>query len=368
MYFDERPKSSRKDLYDMREELEQVLSALDRKDPLVVILGLRRIGKTSLLQTAMSEVEHGIIFDLRTLGTHAYSTKKDLVEIFERSINDFLSAKKTVRMKIIDALKHVTGVQVEGVGVTFSWGGKEPLDIVGLFKKLDRWALSNKTNIAVAFDEAQELRKVAGIAMDKILAHVYDYCKATSIILTGSAVGLLYDFLGEGDPESALYGRSRTEIRLKRLEPEEAEDFLRKGFKQAKKRVDDALNQEAVQKLDGITGWLTTFGATCLKKGVSASVIRRVMDEGSKLARREFENFLKGREVARKRYERILNHLAKGQSTWSGIKTFLEVKEGKRLNDRKVTELIDALLKAGFIETANGQYTISDPLLAYSFQ
>jgi len=368
LYFDERPKSSRKDLYDMREELEQLVAALNRNDPLIVIVGLRRIGKTSLLQTAMSEVKHGIIFDLRTLGTRAYSTKKDLVEIFESSINDFLSTKKTVRMKIIDALKHVTGVQVEGMGLTFSWGGKEPLDIAGLFKKLDRWALSSKTNIAIAFDEAQELRKVAGIGMDKILAHVYDYCKATSIILTGSAVGLLYDFLGEGDPEAALYGRSKTEIRLKRLEPQEAEDFLRKGFKQARKRVEEELIQDAVRKLDGITGWLTTFGATCLKRGVSASVIRGVMEEGSKLARNEFENFLKGREVAKKRYEGIMSHLSKGPSTWSGIKSYLEVREGKRLNDRKVTELIDALLKAGFVESTDGQYTISDPLLAYSFE
>lgn len=368
MYFDERPKSSRKDLYNMREELEQFDSALRRKDPLVIIHGLRRVGKTSLLQTAMSDVEHGIIFDLRTLGTTAYSSKKDLVEILERGINDFLSSRKMVRTKIIDALKHVNGVEVAGAGVTFSWGGKEALDIAGLFKKLDRWAVSNKTGVTIAFDEAQELRKVAGIRMDKILAHVYDYCKATSIVLTGSAVGLLYDFLGEEDPEAPLYGRSKTKITLKRLEPEEAEDFLHRGFKQAKKKIKDELIRDAVENLDGIIGWLTMFGATCLKKGVSARSVNGVMEEGSKLARREFENFLKGREVARKRYEGTISHLAKGSSTWSGIKSYLEAREGKAINDRKVTELIHALVKAGFIESLNDEYTISDPLLAYSFK
>jgi AAA+ ATPase superfamily predicted ATPase len=368
LYFDERPKSSRKDLYDMREELEQLLTALNRKDPLIVIVGLRRIGKTSLLQTALSEVENNIVFDLRTLGTGAYSTKKDLVEILERSINDFLARRKTVRTKIIDALRHVSGVEVEGMSITFSWGGKESLDMAGLFKKLDHWALSNNTTIAVAFDEAQELRKVAGLAMDKFLAHIYDYCKATSIILTGSAVGLLYNFLGEEDPEAALYGRSRTEIRLKRLAPEEAEVFLRKGFKQAKKRVNDALIQDAVRRLDGIVGWLTMFGAACLKRSASAGVINSVMLEGSKLARREFENFLQGREVARKRYENIIGHLAKGASTWSSIKAYLELQEEKRLNDRKVTELIDALLKAGFIERIDELYAVSDPMLAHSFE
>jgi hypothetical protein len=368
LYFDERPKSSRKDLYNIKEELEQLDAALRRKDPLIIIYGLRRVGKTSLLQTAMNDVEHGIIFDLRTIGTKAYATKKDLVEILERGVNDFLSAKKTTRTKIIDALKHVNGVQVEGVGVTFSWGGKEPLDIAGLFKKLDRWALSNKKSVIIAFDEAQELRKVAGIRMDKIIAHVYDYCKATTIILTGSAIGLLYDFIGEEDAEAPLYGRSKTEIKLRRLEAEQAEDFLRKGFKQAKKRISDELISDVVEKLDGIIGWLTVFGAASLKKGVSARSVDGVMEEGSKLARREFENFLKGREVARKRYESIMSYLAKSPSSWSGIKSHLEVREGKAMNDRKVTELINALVKAGFIESTDDKYAISDPLLAYSFK
>lgn len=368
MYFDERPKSSRKDLYNMGEELQQLDAALHRRNPLIIIYGLRRVGKTSLLQTAISDVEHGIIFDLRTLGTSAYATKKDLIEILERGINDFLSAKKTVRTKIIDALKYVSGVEVGEVGVTFSWGGKEPLDIAGLFKKLDRWALSNKTNVTIAFDEAQELRKVAGIRMDRILAHVYDYCKTTSIVLTGSAIGLLYDFIGAEDPEAPLYGRSKTEIRLKRLEPEEAEDFLHRGFKQAKKKIEADLIHDVVGKLDGIIGWLTMFGARCLKKGVSAHLVKEIMEEGSRLARREFENFLKGREVARKRYEGIMNHLAKNPSTWSGIKGYLEAREGKAMNDRKVTELIVALVKAGFVESIDNVYTISDPLLAYSFK
>lgn len=369
MYFDERPKSTKKDLYNMREELDELLAAINRKDPLVVIAGVRRVGKTSLLQTAISEIRApSIIFDLRTLGNRAYCTKKDLVEILEHGINAFLLEKRSKRMKLVEAVKHVSGVQVGEIGVSFNWGGKQPLDIPALFEKLDRWALSNKTHVVMAFDEAQELRKITGFKMDKILAHVYDYCKRTTIILTGSAIGLLYEFIGDEDAEAALYGRSKTEIRIKKLNSEEAEDFLQKGFKQAKKKVGNELIQEAVQKLDGVTGWLTMFGASSLKKGLTARTIRNVMEEGSKLARSEFENFLKGREVARKRYEGIMSHLAKGASTWSGIKTHLEVMEGMKINDRKMAELIDALVKAGFVEKADGQYIVSDPILGYSFE
>lgn len=368
MYFDERPKSLRKDLYNMEEELMQLRAALRRGDPLIIIYGLRRVGKTSLLQTAARGVEHKIIFDLRTLGTGAYATKKDLIQILQRSINDFLSERKTVRSRIINALKHVQGVQAGKVGVTFGWGGNESLDIVDLFGKLDRWALSNKTSITIAFDEAQELRKVAGVRIDKILAHIYDYCRNTSIVVTGSAMGLLHDFVGGEDPESPLYGRSKTEIRLKPLDPEGAEDFLLRGFKQANKKPGDDLIHRAVEKLDGIIGWLTMFGARCLKKGASIASLDEVMEEGSKLARSEFKNFLKGREVARKRYEGIMNHLAKSPSTWSGIKGYLEAREGRSMNDRKVTELISALARTGLVERVDARYTISDPLLANSFK
>lgn len=368
MYFDERPKSLRRDLYDREEELRQLDAALQRRDPLILIYGLRRAGKTSLLQTAMRDLDHGIILDLRSLGTGAYATRKDLILALQKGINDFLSKRKTIRTKIIDTLKHVQGVQVGEMTVTFGWGGNESLDIGDLFGKLDRWALSNKSTITVAFDEAQELRKVAGMRMDKILAHIYDYCKNTSIVVTGSAMGLLYHFVGEEDPGAPLYGREKTEITLMQLESEQARDFLLKGFKQANKKIRDELIYDAVEKLDGIIGWLTMFGARCLKKGASMASLNEVVEQGSKLARMEFENFLQGREVARKRYEGIMRHLAKRPSTWSGIKGYLESREGRAMNDRKVTELVSTLVRASLVESGDARYTISDPLLAHSFE
>lgn len=57
LYFDERPKSVRKDLFDREEELRQLDAALQRRDPLIIIYGLRRVGKTSLIQTATYDLE-----------------------------------------------------------------------------------------------------------------------------------------------------------------------------------------------------------------------------------------------------------------------------------------------------------------------
>jgi predicted AAA+ superfamily ATPase len=51
MYFDEAPKSRLEDLYDFETQVEQLRSAIRRRNRMMVILGLRRTGKTSLLQS-----------------------------------------------------------------------------------------------------------------------------------------------------------------------------------------------------------------------------------------------------------------------------------------------------------------------------
>ncbi len=57
MYFDERPKSRREDLYDRERELEEMLASIESRKPLIVLKGIRRLGKTSLLQVALSEAK-----------------------------------------------------------------------------------------------------------------------------------------------------------------------------------------------------------------------------------------------------------------------------------------------------------------------
>lgn len=52
MLFDPRPKTRREDLYDFDEELDKFVKALD--EPMVLISGLRRTGKTSLILTGLN--------------------------------------------------------------------------------------------------------------------------------------------------------------------------------------------------------------------------------------------------------------------------------------------------------------------------
>lgn len=368
MFFDERPKQRKKDLYDFDPELKSLRTAVKRRVPLVVLVGLRRTGKTSLLLTGLNEISvPSVVLDLRSLASQAYGTRKDLLLEFERGLNQFLSKYRSITQKLLDRLRNVKGVEVTSKGISLSWGGKEPLDLVMLFTEINRWATSQGEQAVIAFDEAQELRKIAGVDLAKLLAYCYDHYRNVTTVLTGSAIGLLYDFLGDGNPTAPLYGRSRTQIRVGRLAVDQAKDFLVQGFKQAKLKIDERLLDRAVERLDGVTGWLTTFGAVCLKEGVSEAALDHSVESGKAVAKREFDNFLVGREAGRRRYLRIARHLARGASSWSGIKGALEAQEGRAINDRNFGDLLTTLVKAGFVEKKGEAYKLTDPILAQAF-
>jgi len=53
-------------LYDREREIEDILSLIDENRPLIVITGIRRLGKTSLLRIALNEAgREYVIVDLR---------------------------------------------------------------------------------------------------------------------------------------------------------------------------------------------------------------------------------------------------------------------------------------------------------------
>ncbi len=371
MLFDQRPKNNKRDLYDCEEELKALAVALEKGAPLVTIVGLRRTGKTSLLLTTLNNIAKPyIILDMRTLASKPYASKRDLVQETERAINEFYNLHLSLGKRLFRWLARIKGVEISNTGIIISWGGKQPIDLSALFEELNAWAKHEKTTLIIAFDEAQELKKIAGVDMEKIIAHIYDYLHNLSIVLTGSAVGLLYDFIDCQNPKAPLYGRHITEIRLQRFSVEKSRKFLMLGFKQAKIKYNEEIMQIALKKLDGVIGWLTLFGAASVTEGaMSEKAIEETIQQGKLLARQEFDNFLNGREVAKQRYQTIIRHLAAvSTSSWSAIRRAVEATEGKTINDKNITDLILNLVKAGFVEKENELYRLSDQMLSESFK
>jgi len=219
-------------------------------------------------------------------------------------------------MELRNRLKRITGVHVLETGISLSWGEKRA-DIVELLKSLEEY------DVILAFDEVQYLRGPLGKEFAEVLAYLYDHSDLR-MILSGSEVGLLYDFIGVENPKAPLYGRYFAEIKLERFDEFKSKDFLIKGFEQVGVDVDGDVLDYAYEKLNGIVGWLVLFGLKSLEKYPSKEVVDEVLDEASKLSFEEFKKFLQKHRPAERRILEVVRAIATGKRTWSEIKRHLE--------------------------------------------
>jgi AAA+ ATPase superfamily predicted ATPase len=378
VYFDLEPKSRREDLYGFDKELNDLLSLLHAKRgwaPLIVVTGIRRIGKTSLVQTALNEaaLPH-LILNGRAFADVPTIRKTGLLRRLEDELNVTIEKQKGWGERLLEVLKGVRWVRVNSKfpWVLFEWERRsEELDLLDIVHSFDSLAEKSGTKFILVLDEAQEFRKLRGYSLPSLLAYIYDQVKNVQLIVTGSQVGFLYDFLGLEDPNAPLYGRAVTEIRIPRLKDEQAVDFLTKGFQQAGIKPDRQVLEEAVRRLDGIIGWLTFFGHESVRAGgPSGTVLNEAVRKGSELEAQELKRFLKAREQAAKRYLRILKTAVRLEhARWSDMKETLEALERKRIADNVFNDLLENLVKGSFLEKKeDGTYSVPDPILVHAIQ
>lgn len=335
MLFDERPKDSKEDLFDRESELSETLKAIKENRPLILILGIRRIGKTSLLNVVLKESKvNYILVDLRSLKRN-YS-RGDLYN----ALAEGLSLNK----KILDFLRGLRGVKIMGNEIELKWRGRNSLSIAELLDRL------NANRIIIALDEAQKLRGPLANEIKEAIAHAYDYDKKITFILTGSEVGLLYDFLGIENPSSPLYGRYAIEIKLERLSREKSIEFLERGFDEIGVRVNKEVLEEAYEKFDGIVGWLTFFGNEYLRE----RNFQRVLKVAVSLASDEIKNL---RKIS-KRYITVLKCIAQGNDSWSKLKNCVERIEGSSISSSILSNVLNNLEKMSIIQN----YQFLDPV------
>ncbi|MGC8696216.1 MAG: AAA family ATPase [Conexivisphaera sp.] len=360
MLFDLMPKRRREDLYDFEEEMRALMDAC-AGGRLVVITALRRMGKTSLLLTSLNEGKLPYVFldARRVVGVPG---ARGLAEELERGVNEFVAGRSSVSARFLELLRGVRGVDVDLVrpSVRVHWGRRDRLDVAAALERLDDAARGAGTRIVVALDEAQEFRTAAPW-LPRLLAYAYDHLEGIVLVVSGSQVGVLRDFLGVDDPHGALYGRFLHEVRLRRLSREEAVDYLRRGFSEVGVAPPEDVLQEAVERFDGIIGWLTYFGWS-YSKGMGD--VESILDMAARQEAEELRRFLSG-SVAARRYRAILKAAARGPASWSSLKGAVEVEDGVEVDPHNFNDLLQRLVKMGFLEReGNGRYVFADRVLA----
>ncbi len=366
MLFDLAPKTSRKDLYDFNEELEKLYRDY-MSARLVAVIGPRRAGKTSLILTFLNEYRIPYIFlDCRTISLSDYGVSfRSFAEVFSSAINSFLDRHVSFKNKLLSFLGGLKGVEVDLslARIYLRWKREERFSVIALLERLNTFAGNEGIRLVLVLDELQELSQL-NLNFSKLLAYVYDHLKNITVFVSGSQVGLLYDMLGVEDPESPLYGRLVSEVRVRKLSKEESIDFLERGFSEVGLVIDKRLIEEVVERLDGLIGWLTFFGWSYVN---GLRNLESVVDAASKQEALEVRRFL-SRSRSEKRMRIMLKLVSQKPMRWGELKRALEFSEGIEVDDHNFNSLLQKLVKAGLIEKRGENYVVSDPVIAVAIQ
>ena len=339
-------------MFDFETELDALVRELKSPETrMIVIRGVRRTGKSSLLKVGLAESKLPYaLLDARAFGPFSPDQIHDLIA-------DSLS-KLTERYGALrDILMRVRGISVAGVGVDFV--SRDRLTLVEVLEKLSDWGKSEGKPVVLALDEAQEFRLVP--RFEGLLAHIYDYSTGIKLVLAGSEIGVLDEFLGKGRAKAPLFGRPYFEIKMDRLPREKAGDFLGAGLEQLGKKIKTSDIFEAIELFDGIIGWLTSYGYYASRVG-HEKAIAKTTEEGVKLIGDELESFLAQRRQARTRYLNVLGMLA-SPMTWSEVKRGLTAKIGRLISDKQLSHYLAELVDYGFAIEVDNRYALADPLI-----
>jgi hypothetical protein len=352
MLFDPEPKKRKKDFYNREDELRELLKSIEN-EKLVVIQGIRRLGKSSLLNVALGESKHPFIkLDLREVYfTHGSVSKFHLYRAFSQELSRL---SKTHRLA--SWLEKVKGIKIAGFEIELDWREKG-VPLADIFRAVDRWASARKEKIVIALDEAQYLRLAGRARYDGLLAWAVDNLNNLVFVLTGSQVGVLDDFLGTENPTSPLYGRYVKVIKLERLSREQAMDFLERGFEEA--GVKHPNPEEVINSLDGLIGWLTLYGHAYVSE--EKVELKRFLNAAAKLALEEMGKILRWSD----RYRMVLKAVANGAVTWSDVREKVTMSAGP-ISKSEITYLLVNLVRYGYLERrGNGSFTIPDPVVKH---
>lgn len=331
MYFEIEPKSRREDFFGYGYEYNRLKDALTRREKIIAVVGVRRVGKTSLLNVMYNEIACPKLW---LDGRIVTDPKK---EIFAAICEAAKSGKPKIFGKV-DSLN----LSAYGIGLGVKIGPESRAAI--------EKTIRDRGQICVFIAK--------GLA--DVLSYFYDRFPKVSFVLSGSEVGLVEDILGEADSEHPLYGRDINKITINMLGKNEAADYLKKGFAQQKTAITDGEVRQAVDELDGLIGWLTLYGYELgVKK--SKDALNRTVQIAAMIAASELVHFLK-KTKNRKLYVCILRNV--DASAWEELRAQAGKDYGKKLNPNLFAFALDRLEAHSFIEKKDGKYSLSDPLMS----
>jgi len=348
MYFDIEVKEKKEDLYNHDKEYRALKGMLAEGKKLIVVKGVRRVGKTSLMKVIYCSLEKPKVWiDGRTTEKNGHALMEWAVGEIWRQVDI-----KSTALSVLSSIS---------LGpVSLKKDGREQI-LERMAEELNNHLKKKKLNARVFIDEAQLINGLAGP-----LSYFYDHFSNFQFVVSGSEVGVLSRFTGS-DPDSPLFGRLREEIEVERLSPESAKEYLKLGSLQSGKEASKYDIDDAIERLDGLIGWLTYYGYRRMEMS-HEEALKNVLDDAKIIVKAEVEAFLKKRKGKGKRYLGIIKALSRGPLTWTDIKRSLLLEENAKISSGRLNDYLEALISHSFISKSGDEYILSDPILKIAFR
>lgn len=228
------------------EAVSKVRGAVD-EGRFIVILGARRVGKTSIVKTFLHTYNYGFIyFDLPSYMNLSAVGLRSLVPEEIGFGEAQLTGEARLNLSVISLVLR----NEKTTGEVFQ------RNLLSLLRELNR----KRRKTVVVFDEAQVLAFIKGINYREILQFIHDNYENIVVVLTGSMPGLLEKLISPAEAEKPGFARYIEEIRIPRWAGNEAVNYLIEGL--GEKGVDyqsEELN-EAYEELSGVPGFISYYG------------------------------------------------------------------------------------------------------------
>ncbi len=337
MYFEIEPKSKKEDFFSYAYEYGEVKNALQRKEKLIVVVGVRRVGKTSLLNIVYNESKN---LKLWLDGRIVTDPKKELFAAIYETV-------KIGKPKIFGKIESLN-ISAFGVGFDIKLGNESHIELEKKIKAAGQ--------ICVFIDEAQRMN-IKDLA--DVLSYFYDRFPQVSFIISGSEIGLVEQIIGQSDAEHPLYGREITKITLNRLDRNGSMEYLKTGFEQLDLKIEKIELEKAIEELDGLIGWLTLYG---YERGIKQSkdALKKTSESAARIAASELVHFFKNVKNKELYVAILKNATVVG---WDELRTRAGKEMGEQLNPNLFNFALEKLATYSFIEKKDEKYQLSDPLL-----
>jgi AAA+ ATPase superfamily predicted ATPase len=236
-----------------------------------VIIGPRRIGKTSLLKNLKKSVEDSTLFvyvncrKITSLADLFRITTRSLVLAYEEKhrikgltikFSEIFNGRITAATRSISEI----GGNIESIGHVYLRFREEDIDeeelVSEAFKFISNFADEIKEPVVMAFDEFQELSKLKGNIFNLLKTHM-DSQPDVRYIFSGSSLSLMQDvFLKPDSPVYLMAAR----FQLDSIKKEDVDRYIRSRLKLKDIRISDEALDRIYEYTDGFPFYFQKMG------------------------------------------------------------------------------------------------------------